>query len=318
MSNTVSKLSIIVPCYNEEEVIPVYYNEVTKVLSDMKTVEYELIFIDDGSRDNTLSILRSLSESDPYVRYISFSRNFGKEAAMLAGLETALGDYIAIMDVDLQDPPNLLPEMYNAIVNEGYDCVATRRGTRKGEPPIRSFFARKFYKLISKLSKTEIVEGARDYRFMTRQFVDAVLSLKEYNRFSKGIFGWVGFKTKWISYDNLPRAAGATKWSFWKLFLYAVDGIIGFSVAPLAIASITGIVFCLFSFAGLIFIFVRALLFGDPVPGWVSTACIILFESGIQLFCVGILGQYIAKNYMETKRRPVYIVREQNNDGKHG
>jgi len=305
-------LSIVVPCYNEEKAIPIFLVEITKVLSVMKSVDYELIFVDDGSCDSTLSVLRNYSEINCHVQYISFSRNFGKDAAMLAGLEKVSGDYIAIMDVDLQDPPDLLPEMYQAIIVEGFDCVATRRNTRKGEPIIRSFFARKFYSLINKISHTEIVDGARDYRLMTRQVVDAILSLKEYNRFSKGIFGWVGFKTKWISFGNLPRAAGTTKWSFRKLLLYAIDGIIGFSTAPLSVASISGILFCVLSFLGAIFVFIRALLFGDPVAGWASTACIVLFASGIQLFCVGILGQYLAKNYMETKQRPIYIIKEAN------
>ena len=303
-------LSVVVPCYNEEDAIPIFLGEITKVLSDMKSVDYELVFVDDGSHDATLSILRKLSKGYSRVRYVSFSRNFGKEAAMLAGLETAVGDYVAVMDIDLQDPPDLLPEMYDAIVNEGFDCAAARRDTRKCEPPIRSFFAGKFYRLINKISDTEIVDGARDYRLMTRQVVDAVLSLKEYNRFSKGIFGWVGFKTKWLSYDNLPRAAGNAKWNFWKLFLYAIDGIIGFSTVPLAIASISGILFCILSFFGIIFIVARWLLFGDPVAGWASTVCIVLFASGVQLFCVGILGQYLAKNYMESKQRPIYIIQE--------
>ena len=311
-NNALPMLSIIVPCYNEEEAIPIFMGEIFRVLSNMKTVDYELIFVDDGSCDSTLSVLRDYSENDCRVRYISFSRNFGKDAAMLAGLEKASGDYIAIMDADLQDPPDLLPEMYRAIASEGFDSVATRRGTRKGEPPIRSFFARRFYRLINKISHTEIVDGARDFRLMTRQVADAILSLKEYNRFSKGLFCWVGFRTKWISYDNLPRAAGTTKWNFWKLFLYAIDGIIGFSTAPLALASISGILFCVLAFLGVIFVFIRAAIFGDPVAGWASTACIVLFASGIQLFCVGILGQYLAKNYMETKQRPIYIIKESN------
>ena len=305
-----SKISIVVPCYNEEEAIPIFLNAVESTLSGMDNIDYELIFIDDGSSDETISILRNYSETNCRVRYISFSRNFGKEAAILAGLESSSGNYVAVMDVDMQDPPSLLPEMYSAIINERYDCVATRIVSRKGEPIIRSFFAKKFYSLINKISHTEIVDGARDYRLMTRQVVDAVLSLKEYNRFSKGIFGWVGFKTKWISYENLPRSAGKTSWNFRELFLYAIDGIIGFSTAPLAIASITGIFFCILAFLGIIFIIVRWLIMGDPVDGWASTICIILFVSGIQLFCVGILGQYMAKNYMESKQRPIYIIRE--------
>lgn len=305
-------LSVIVPCFDEEDAIPLFISEITYVFSDMKNVEYELVFIDDGSRDATVSVLRRFSKSDSHIRYVSLSRNFGKEAAMLAGLEAAVGDFVAIMDVDLQDPPSLLPEMYKAIVCEGFDIAATRRATRKGEPPIRSFFAKMFYRLINKISQTEIVEGARDFRLMTRQVTDAILSLKEYNRFSKGIFGWVGFKTKWISYDNLPRAAGKSKWNFWKLFLYATDGIIGFSTAPLAIASILGILFCVLSFIGVFFIVVRWFISGDPVAGWASIVCIVLFVGGLQLFCVGILGNYLAKNYMESKHRPIYIIMETN------
>ncbi len=303
-------LSIVVPCYNEEDAIPVFLDKITIVLSNMESVDYELLFIDDGSGDATLSVLRKLVESHSNMRYISFSRNFGKEAAMLAGLEAAAGDFVAVMDVDLQDPPELLPKMYEAIIKEGFDCIATRRDTRKGEPPIRSFFAKVFYYLINKISKTKIVEGARDYRMMTRQVVDAILSLKEYHRFSKGIFEWIGFKTKYISYENFPRAAGATKWNFWKLFLYAIDGIIGFSDAPLAVASVMGMLFCFLSFLWLIFIIVRWMLLGDHVAGWTSTICVIVFSSGVQLVCTGIMGQYLAKNYLESKHRPIYIIKE--------
>ena len=304
------KISVIIPCYNEEEAIPIFYNEITSVFASMNDVEYELLFVDDGSNDRTLSVIKKLSNDDAKARYISFSRNFGKEAAMLAGLEASSGDYIAIMDADMQDPPSLLPEMYETIINEGYDIVATRRVARKGEPKIRSFFANRFYKFINKVSHTEIVNGARDFRLMTRQVVDEIIKLKEYNRFSKGIFGWVGFKTKWISYENQPRVAGKTTWSFWKLFLYAVDGIIGFSAAPLALASILGIIFFILAFLGIVFIIVRWLLIGDPVDGWASTICIVLFVSGVQLFCVGILGQYMSKTYMETKQRPIYIIKD--------
>jgi len=307
-------ISIVVPCYNEEEAIPYFVDKTTAVLESIPNVDYELLFIDDGSHDATLSVLRKMSEQNERIVWRSFSRNFGKEAAMLAGLEAACGDYIAVMDVDLQDPPELLLDMYNEIVNNGFDCVATRRVNRKGESRIRSFFATQFYKLINKLSKTEIVNGARDYRLMTRQVVDAILQLKEYNRFSKGMFGWVGFKTKWMDFENAPRVAGETKWSFWGLFSYAVDGIIGFSVAPLAIASISGMIFFLLSIIGIIFIIIRWLLFGDPVAGWASTVSIVLFVSGIQLFCTGILGQYLAKTYLETKSRPQYIIRESSDE----
>jgi len=314
MERSVHMISIVVPCYNEEEAIPYFVDKTTAVLESIPNVDYELLFIDDGSHDATLSVLRKMSEQNERIVWRSFSRNFGKEAAMLAGLEAACGDYIAVMDVDLQDPPELLLDMYNEIVNNGFDCVATRRVNRKGESRIRSFFATQFYKLINKLSKTEIVNGARDYRLMTRQVVDAILQLKEYNRFSKGMFGWVGFKTKWMDFENAPRVAGETKWSFWGLFSYAVDGIIGFSVAPLAIASISGMIFFLLSIIGIIFIIIRWLLFGDPVAGWASTVSIVLFVSGIQLFCTGILGQYLAKTYLETKSRPQYIIRESSDE----
>lgn len=303
-------LTVVIPCYNEEETIHLFMKKIKEVASGMLDVIFEFIFVDDGSSDATLTILRELSKEDTSVKYISFSRNFGKEAAMLAGLKAANGDYIVIMDVDLQDPPELLPEMYKAIIEEGYDCVATRRVTRKGESPLRSFFARSFYKLINKISKTEIVDGARDFRLMTRQVADAVLSLSEYNRFSKGIFAWVGFRTKWIEYDNMPRVAGYTKWSFWKLFVYAIDGIIGFSTAPLAISSVFSIVFCLVALIGVVFIAVRRVFFGDPVEGWASTVCIVLFVGGIQLFCISIIGQYLAKTYLESKQRPIYLVKE--------
>ena len=309
-SNILPLLSVIVPCYNEEDVLPIFLERVSAVLSGMTSVRYELVIVDDGSKDGTLQILRSTCANDDHVRYLSLSRNFGKDAAMLAGLEAAAGDYIAVIDADLQHPPELLPEMYDSIVNMGYDCVSTRRVSRKGEPLIRSFFARRFYKLIRRISRIEIVDGAVDFRLMTRQVADAILSLREYNRFSKGIFSWVGFNTKWIAFENSARVAGKAKWSFWQLFLYAVDGIIGFSTAPLAIASISGILFCLLAFAGVLFIIIRWLLFGDPVAGWASIVCIVLFASGIQLFCVGILGQYLAKNYLETKNRPIYIVKE--------
>lgn len=310
-------LSIVVPCYNEQEALPYFYEEICRVAGEMKAshgAEFEFIFVDDGSRDNTLAIARELHKKDPRVRYISFSRNFGKEAGILAGLEAAKGDYVAMMDADLQDPPALLPQMLDALLEEDYDCAATRRTNRKGEPPIRSFFARMFYKIINRLSDADIVDGARDYRLMRRRMVDAILALPEYNRFSKGIFGWVGFKTKWLEYVNVERVAGETKWSFWKLFLYSLEGIVAFTTAPLALASLIGIIFCVLAFVMILFIIVRTLLFGDPTSGWPSLVCIIFLCSGVQLFCMGVLGQYLAKTYMEVKHRPVYIVRETEQD----
>ena len=303
-------ISLVVPCYNEKDALPLFYQETSRVTHDMSEADFEFVFIDDGSKDDTLSILRALAAQDSRVRFVSFSRNFGKEAGMLAGLEAAKGDYVALMDADLQDPPALLPALLKAVREEGYDCAATRRTTRKGEPPIRSFFARRFYKLINKISDADIVDGARDYRMMRRTVVDAILSMREYNRFSKGIFGWVGFKTKWIPFVNVERVAGETKWSFWKLFLYSLEGIIAFSTAPLAIASVAGFLMCLIAFVLIVFIVIRTMLWGDPVGGWPSMICIILFLGGIQLFCMGILGQYLAKTYLETKKRPVYLVRE--------
>ena len=310
-------LSMVVPCYNEQEALPYFYEEICRVAGEMKAshgAEFEFIFVDDGSRDNTLAIARELHKKDPRVRYISFSRNFGKEAGILAGLKAAKGDYVAMMDADLQDPPALLPQMLDALLEEDYDCAATRRTNRKGEPPIRSFFARMFYKIINRLSDADIVDGARDYRLMRRRMVDAILALPEYNRFSKGIFGWVGFKTKWLEYVNVERVAGETKWSFWKLFLYSLEGIVAFTTAPLALASLVGIAFCALAFVMIVFIIVRTLLFGDPTSGWPSMVCIIFLCSGVQLFCMGVLGQYLAKTYMEVKRRPVYIVRETERD----
>ena len=306
-------LSIVVPCYNEQEALPYFYKEICRVAEEMKAshgADFEFIFVDDGSKDKTLAIARELHKKDPRVRYISFSRNFGKEAGILAGLKAAKGDYVAMMDADLQDPPALLPRMLDALLEEDYDCAATRRTNRKGEPPIRSFFARMFYKIINRLSDADIVDGARDYRLMRRRMVDAILALPEYNRFSKGIFGWVGFKTKWLEYVNVERVAGETKWSFWKLFLYSLEGIVAFTTAPLALASLIGIIFCVLVFVMILFIIVRTLLFGDPTSGWPSLVCIIFLCSGVQLFCMGVLGQYLAKTYMEVKRRPVYIVRE--------
>lgn len=303
-------ITVIVPCYNEEETINIFYSEVDRVTKIMKNIKFEFIFINDGSIDNTLYLLKKLSNKDKRVRFISFSRNFGKEAAMYAGLEYSKGDYVVIMDADLQDPPSMLPKMYEIIATGEYDCIGTRRVTRKGEPPIRSLFARIFYKIINKMSNIDMVDGARDYRLMTRQMADAVIELKEYNRYSKGLFSFVGFKTKWLEYENVKRVAGETKWSFWKLFKYAVEGIIAFSTIPLSFSSVLGIVLCLLSLIFIIIIIIKTLIFGDPTSGWPSMTCIILFVSGIQLFCMGIIGQYLAKTYLETKKRPIYIVRE--------
>ena len=305
-------ISVIVPCYNEQEVLHMFYDEMSRVAGLMTDYNFEFIFVNDGSRDNTLNICKELAAKDERVKYISFSRNFGKEAGIYAGFEKSKGDLVCMMDADLQDPPALLPEMVKAIEEEGYDSVATRRVTRKGEPPIRSFFARMFYKLMNKISKTEIVDGARDYRLMTRQFVNSLLDLGEYNRFSKGLFGWVGYKTKWLEYENIERAAGETKWSFWKLLLYSIEGIMAFSTVPLAISAVVGLLFCVIAFLAIIFIIAKTLMFGDPVSGWPSTACLILFVGGVQLFCVGILGQYLAKTYLEVKGRPIYICKETN------
>ena len=307
------KITLVVPCRNEQEVIKLFYNEIQKIKKDFVNVVFEIIFVDDGSTDNTLKLMRELAQNDD-VRYISFSRNFGKEAAMYAGLEASTGDYVAIMDVDLQDPPFLLKEMYETLESGKLDSVATRRVTRKGEPVIRSVFARIYYKMINKISKTEIVDGARDYRLMTRKMVNAVLEIKEYNRFSKGIFSWVGFKTKWLEYENTPRVAGETKWSFWKLFLYSLDSIVAFSTLPLSIASIMGILFCIVSFFIIIFIIIRTLAFGDPTSGWPSMVCIMFFIGGVQLLCLGIIGQYLSKTYLEVKKRPIYIVQETEKD----
>lgn len=307
-----SLLSVIVPCYNEEESVADFYTELVKneVFFREKSVEMEILYIDDGSRDGTVREIKALHEKDERVRLISFSRNFGKEAAMYAGLEKAEGDYVVIMDVDLQDPPSLLPDMFSGL-EEGYDSVATRRVSRKGEPPLRSFFARIFYRLMKRISRTEIMDGARDYRLMTRQMVDAILSMQEYNRFTKGIFGWVGFETKWLEYENVERAKGETKWNFWKLFVYSLEGITAFSTTPLMIASFMGVLFCVLAFVLILFTIVRKMIFGDPVSGWPSLVCIIALVSGVQLFCLGIVGQYLAKTYMEVKKRPIYLVKEE-------
>lgn len=303
---------MIVPCYNEEEALHYYYQEMSRVMSLMNTYDFELLFVNDGSRDQTLDIIKELANDDKRIKYISFSRNFGKEAAMYAGFENSTGDYVCLMDADLQDPPKLLPEMVKAIEEEGYDSAATRRVTRKGEPPIRSSFARMFYKIMNKISDTELMDGARDYRLMTRQFVNSLLDMKEYNRFSKGLFGWVGYKIKWIEFENVERVAGETKWSFWKLLVYAVDGAVAFSTAPLAIASVLGMLMLLVSLVFIIFIIIRTLIFGAPVSGWPSLVCIITLIGGIQIFCVGILGEYLSKVYLETKGRPIYIVKDTN------
>lgn len=305
------KITVIVPCYNEEQAIHYFYEEMERVAVQMPENEFEYLFIDDGSRDGTMRCIRELHERDEKVKFVSFSRNFGKEAAIYAGLTHASGDYVAIMDADLQDPPSLLPEMYHAVTQEGYDSAATRRVTRKGEPPIRSFFARLFYRLMNRISDVELMDGARDYRLMNRQYVDALLSLGEYNRFSKGLFGWVGFKTKWLEFENVERIAGETKWSFWKLFKYSLDGIVAFSSTPLYISSILGAGMCGVAVIAIIFIIVRQLLFGGSAYGWPSMACIVILMGGLQLLCIGILGLYLSKAYLEVKHRPIYIVKEE-------
>lgn len=306
------KLTLIIPCYNEEEVLPYFYQEFLKTAQQLGEYELEILFVDDGSSDGTLALIKKMSAEDSRLKYLSFSRNFGKEAAIYAGLKHADGDYVVLMDADLQDPPSLLPDMLKAVTQEGYDSAATRRVDRKGEPPIRSFFARRFYHLMKRISSTEIMDGARDYRLMNRKFKNAILEMSEYNRFSKGIFGWVGFKTKWIEFENVERRAGETKWSFFKLFRYSMEGIIGFSTAPLAMASVLGFTVCMIAFLFLILILVRTLCFGDPVAGWPSMACIVLMLGGIQLLCIGILGMYLSKTYLETKKRPIYICSESN------
>ena len=304
------KISVIVSCYNEEESLPLFYQEINKVMEELKKYKFELIFVNDGSKDKTLEVIKTLRKKDNRVRFVSFSRNFGKEAAMLAGLDYSTGDYVTLMDADLQDPPKMLPEMLKYIEEDGYDCVGTRRVTRKGEPPIRSFFARRFYKLINKMSKVEMVDGARDYRLMTRQMVEAILNCREYNRYSKGLWSFVGFKTKWLEFENVQRVAGETKWSFCKLFKYAIEGIVAFTTVPLTIAAFLGILFCFIAFVMIVVIICKTLIWGDPVSGWPSLACIIIFVSGIQLFFMGIFGEYLAKTYKKKKKRPIYIVKE--------
>lgn len=305
-------ISVIVPCYNEGAVLPLFIEQMYKVIQRMSEQNFEIILINDGSKDNTKFVMKELAEADKRIKYISFSRNFGKEAAIYAGFQHAQGNYVVMMDADLQDPPELLPKMYKAVVEEGFDSVATRRVTRKGEPRIRSFFARCFYKIINKMSDVEIIDGARDYRLMNRKFLNALLELSEYNRFSKGLFGWVGFNNKWIDFENVERIAGETKWSFWSLFRYSIEGIVAFTTTPLIISSVVGFVFCLISVLAIGFIIIRRLVFGDPVAGWASLTCIITFLGGIQLFCLGILGQYMAKMYLEIKNRPIYLIDESN------
>ena len=305
-------ISLIVPCYNEEQALPSFWKEAKAVADTMTDVDVEFLFVNDGSSDGTLELLRKLAQEDKRVKYLSFSRNFGKEAAMYAGFTHAKGDYTAVMDADLQDPPALLPELLKAVREEGYDSAATRRVTRKGEPPIRSFFARMFYRIINRMSDVDIVDGARDFRLMNRKFLNALLALKERNRFSKGLFGWVGFKTKWIAFENVERVAGETKWSFWKLFKYSIEGLVAFTTTPLVLASFVGLVFCFISLAATVFFFVRKLAFGDPVTGWASTVCIITFLGGIQLFFLGVFGQYMARAYLEVKNRPLFLIAESN------
>lgn len=309
------KISIVVPCYNEEESLPLFYKAVDKITDKMKKkASFEFVFVNDGSRDKTLEILRDLAKKDDRVRYISFSRNFGKEAGIYAGLENATGDYVTTMDADLQDPPELLEEMFDTLESGEYDCCATKSTSRNGYSFFRKLFTGWFYKIIGKLSKTEMVPGARDFRLMTRKMVDAVISMKEYNRYSKGLFSFVGFRTKWIEFENQERVAGTTKWNFWKLFTYAIDGIVGFSTQPLLIAAFLGVLFCLIAFIMIVVIIVKTLAFGDPVSGWPSLACIIFLVGGVNLFCTGIIGEYLAKVYLEVKERPIYIVAETEKD----
>lgn len=308
------KISIVIPCYNEEQALGIIYEKLVEIASQMTQFDFEFVLVNDGSNDHTLAVMRTLAQKDVRVSYYSFSRNFGKEAALLCGLKNASGDYIATMDADMQDPPELIPQMVEALESGAYDNVASRRVTRKGEPLIRSFFARKFYKWMRKMTHIEIADGARDYRMMSRAMVNSILALPEYNRFSKGIFAWVGYRTKWIEFENVKRSAGETKWNFWQLLHYSVDGIVNFSNAPIRLASILGIVMTILSFCAIIFEVIRALIFKDPVAGWPSLVCIITFIGGIQLFCMGIMGQYISKTYMEVKRRPHYIVGETNRE----
>lgn len=311
------KISIVVPCYNEEESLPLFYKEVNKVTEQMKRkCEFEFVFVNDGSKDKTLEELRKLAKEDNRVKYVSFSRNFGKEAGIFAGLEYATGDYVTTMDADLQDPPSLLEEMFETLETGEFDCCATRSTNRKGYSFLRKTFTKWFYKIIGKISKTEMVPGARDFRLMTRQMVDAILSMKEYNRYSKGLFSFVGFQTKWIEFEIEDRVAGETKWNFWKLFAYAIEGIVAFSTAPLVFAALIGVLFCIIAFILILVIVVKTLVWGDPVGGWPSMVCIMFLVGGVQLFCTGIIGEYLAKTYLETKHRPIYIIKETEKDMK--
>ena len=307
-------ISIVVPCYNEEESLPLFHEAMKKVMEQMPDCRFEILLVNDGSKDRTLEVMRELAEKDPRVSYFSFSRNFGQEAAMYAGFCHARGEYAAVMDADLQDPPDLLQEMYRILQSGEYDSVAARRVSREGEPPVRSWFARRFYSLINRISEADIVDGARDFRLMKREMVDAIVAMGESNRFSKGIFGWIGFRTYWMAYENVERVAGETKWNFWGLVGYALDGIVNFSQVPLDISSWFGFFMTMVSFLAIVFIIVRKLLFGDPVTGWASTACIITFIGGIQLLCLGIIGKYLATVYLEVKKRPHYIIGESNRD----
>ena len=311
------KISIVVPCYNEEDAIPLFYEEIIKTADKLNKHKFEFIFVNDGSKDKSALIMKDLAKKDDRVKYIIFSKNFGKEGAMYAGLEQSSGDYVTTMDVDLQDPPELLEEMIKSIEEEGYDCVATKSTSRNGYSFLRKTFTRWFYKIIGRISKTEMVPGARDYRLMTRQMVNSIIEMREYNRYSKGLFSFVGYNTKWIEFENKERVAGTTKWNFWKLFSYAIDGIVGFSTAPLIISSIVGVIFCLIAFIMILVIIIKTLVFGDPTSGWPSMVCIMFFVSGIQLFCLGIMGQYLAKIYLEVKDRPIYIIKETNIKVKH-
>ncbi len=307
-------ISLVVPCYNESEALRPFMAELTRVLDSMEGVEAEVILVDDGSRDNTLEVMQDVAKQYPIVRWLSFSRNFGKEGAILAGLKAAKGDYAAVMDADLQDPPALLPDMLKAVREEGYDCAGTRRVSRKGEPPIRSFFARRFYRLINRMSTTQLVDGARDYKLLSRKALDALISMPEVNRFSKGLYEWIGFRTKWFEFENVERVAGETKWSFWKLFKYSVEGIVAFTTIPLTLSAILGLLFMMISAVALVSLVIRQYLYHNSVDGWTSMVCIILLLSGVQLFCFGIFGQYLAKMYMEIKRRPQYIISRSSDD----
>ncbi len=311
-------VSVVVPCYNESDALPKFMEVLDGIIKKMDYADFQVVLVNDGSKDNTLEVMKALVGKYSYAKYVSFSRNFGKEAAMYAGLSHADGDYVAIMDADLQDPPEFLIEMYEHVKNGGYDVAAARRVTRKGEPPVRSFFAKMFYKLMAKMSKTEVADGARDFRLMKKKVVEALLECKEYNRFSKGMFGWVGFKTKWVEYENVERIAGETKWNFWSLFKYSIEGIVAFSTTPLVFSSFLGLIFCVIAFLAIIFIMIRKFIFGDPVAGWPSLVCIMVFLGGLQLFFMGVFGQYLAKSYLEVKNRPIYIVDETDMEGKEG